>query len=525
MWVATAFNLDWPSRQGLSHHQQTNEINEIVARAKELNFNVIMLQVRAFGDRIHRFSNLPTKEPWGRALNFGHDPDRRNPLPGVQQQYDPLAEWIRACHRNGIELHCWINPFRVHGPRPTAYKGKDGNYYLLNPTDQAVQDHVLDVIEDLLKYSIRTQVASGAPASNSPKMMVLQPAPSTASTASTGTGGEDDDIDGIVIDHYYPPPDPEGGGADSGIPNAVELSASAEGARPIGARVARVRSCPATDKPYDDFLCEIMALVSKKPGAKLGMSPDHDNEDAQRWVEKGLCHYIIPELYFKVGMPDDFSKNLRTKWLDKNTHNAPGNDPDRLRPIVVAGLRTTTVEIPMNPKDPNDTPWEASEILKQVGLAKRVRPSPGNPRTKDNTVSGHAHFSYSSLRSPQAGGPPKENNIGDKLKHKKNAADPNDEDGPCAEPALVPMCVKNVQALDKPDVTFDAKKHEGTWGLARREDEVLFWAVWTHADGAWGPMVLHRKGEKGFKFDDNVDGIAVQAIDRYNANSEFGVAP
>src|SRR5262245_6870988 len=69
VFVTTAYNIDWPPRPGLHWRVQSDEINAIVNRARELHCNVIFLQVRAFGDRIHRHTTLPAPEPWSAALN------------------------------------------------------------------------------------------------------------------------------------------------------------------------------------------------------------------------------------------------------------------------------------------------------------------------------------------------------------------------------------------------------------------------------------------------------------------------
>ena len=63
VFVATAYNIDWPSRPSLHRSVLEDEIRATVARAKALNCNTILLQVRAFGDRIpvsYTHLTLPT---------------------------------------------------------------------------------------------------------------------------------------------------------------------------------------------------------------------------------------------------------------------------------------------------------------------------------------------------------------------------------------------------------------------------------------------------------------------------------
>ena len=61
VWIATVFNLDWPTTSG-----QTNQKNEMISLLDLLqaaNFNTIMLQVRARGDLLYP----SVIEPWAKV--------------------------------------------------------------------------------------------------------------------------------------------------------------------------------------------------------------------------------------------------------------------------------------------------------------------------------------------------------------------------------------------------------------------------------------------------------------------------
>ena len=64
VWVATVGNIDWPSKPGLSTEQQKAEAIRILDRAKEINLNAIVLQVRTTADALYE-SKL---EPWSYFL-------------------------------------------------------------------------------------------------------------------------------------------------------------------------------------------------------------------------------------------------------------------------------------------------------------------------------------------------------------------------------------------------------------------------------------------------------------------------
>src|SRR5258708_36017625 len=63
-WVATVDNIDWPSRPGLPAGQQQREIIAILEKAKSLNLNAIILQVRTSCDALY----ASPLEPWSYYL-------------------------------------------------------------------------------------------------------------------------------------------------------------------------------------------------------------------------------------------------------------------------------------------------------------------------------------------------------------------------------------------------------------------------------------------------------------------------
>jgi uncharacterized lipoprotein YddW (UPF0748 family) len=99
-WVASVYNLNFPTRPGLSPDEQKDQIARIVETAKRLGLNALLVQVRPEGDALYR-SDL---EPWSRFLT------------GVQGQppgYDPLAVFLEEGARYGVSIHAWINPYRA----------------------------------------------------------------------------------------------------------------------------------------------------------------------------------------------------------------------------------------------------------------------------------------------------------------------------------------------------------------------------------------------------------------------------
>ena len=97
-WMTTAASIDWP-RQKTAEAQKAELQQKLNALAMG-NHNAVCLQVRSFCDAIYKSSY----EPWAICLTGTRGQD-----PG----YDPLAYAVEECHKRGMELHVWVNPFRV----------------------------------------------------------------------------------------------------------------------------------------------------------------------------------------------------------------------------------------------------------------------------------------------------------------------------------------------------------------------------------------------------------------------------
>ena len=101
VWVPSVINLDFPSRQGLSAESLKREIDSIVNRSAEIGLNAIIFQVRPTGDAFYESKIFP----WSHWLSG----TQGEGIPG----FDPLAYWIEAAHAQNIELHAWLNPYRI----------------------------------------------------------------------------------------------------------------------------------------------------------------------------------------------------------------------------------------------------------------------------------------------------------------------------------------------------------------------------------------------------------------------------
>ena len=102
-WFTTHYAIDWPKTKATSSSNITKQKQEMTAifdKMKAGNMNVVCMQVRSLCDATYKSSY----EAWASILTGTRGKD-----PG----YDPLAFAIEEAHKRGMELHVWVNPFRV----------------------------------------------------------------------------------------------------------------------------------------------------------------------------------------------------------------------------------------------------------------------------------------------------------------------------------------------------------------------------------------------------------------------------
>ena len=99
-WISSVYNINFPSKEGLSAEAQKGEAVRLLDAAKAAGLNAVLLQVRPEGDALYA-SQI---EPWSRYLTGTQ---------GRSPGYDPLAFFIAQAHQRGLEVHAWLNPYRA----------------------------------------------------------------------------------------------------------------------------------------------------------------------------------------------------------------------------------------------------------------------------------------------------------------------------------------------------------------------------------------------------------------------------
>ena len=298
-WIQ-AVNGQWT---GVGRDQMQRTLTYQLDELQKDGVNAIFFQVRPECDALYQSSI----EPWSRFLTGQQGR-------GPQPWWDPLQWMVEQCHRRGMELHAWINPYRAktktthelasshiavrHPERVFTYDGQ----LLLNPALKENRAFICHVCGDILRRY---------------------------------------DVDGLHYDDYfYPYPV-----AGEQIPDQQHFAANPRGFSNIG------------DWRRDNvslFVKELHDTVrAVKPWVKVGVSPfgiyrnkrssamgsdtnglqNYDDlyADILLWVNNGWVDYCVPQIYWEIGnKAADYETLIR--WWNQHAGNRPlyiGEDVER----------------------------------------------------------------------------------------------------------------------------------------------------------------------------------------------------
>lgn len=280
VWIASVHNIDFPSRPGLSAEEQKAELDEIVRVTKEMGMNAIFFQVRPTSDALYDSGIFPTSH-WLTG-------EQGLPFAGG---FDPLAYIIEISHANDIELHAWINPFRVT-QRNAANPRHDLNELAPNNPARLNPDWVVRYADGGMYFNpglpqVRDLIVRGI-------LEIIN----------------NYNVDGIHFDDYFYPYPVAGAHFDD----------DAAFAR-YGGGLSRA---DWRRQNVNTLLREIHAAIkSVNPAVRFGISPfgiwanQNTNPagsatgglqaryakyaDARAWIQGGYIDYIIPQLYWHFG--------------------------------------------------------------------------------------------------------------------------------------------------------------------------------------------------------------------------------
>ena len=98
VWIASTWNIDYPSRSDLTAEQLQAELDNILETCSGLGLNTIFFQVRPACDALYESGIFPVSQ----ALSTTGE-----------LVFDPLGYLVREGHMRNIFIHAWVNPLRI----------------------------------------------------------------------------------------------------------------------------------------------------------------------------------------------------------------------------------------------------------------------------------------------------------------------------------------------------------------------------------------------------------------------------
>lgn len=278
-WITTVYNADWPSKKNDIVSQKDEMISKL-DNLKDAGINTVMFQARPKADALYKSSI----NPWSDVLTG---------VQGKDPGYDPLAFTIEEAHKRGMEVHVWLNPYRVttsgtnlsvlaeNNParqNPEWTLVHDGRIYY-NPELPQVKQHIYDTVSEIVRNY---------------------------------------DVDGINFDDYFYPanyPLPEGEGRDGQVANSRRNH--------INEMILGVKNTIKSINPQVKFGVSPSGIWKNKDSDSNGSdtrgkeSYYSDYADTVAWVKNNYVDYIVPQLYWNIGYSiADYSK-LVSWWANQ----------------------------------------------------------------------------------------------------------------------------------------------------------------------------------------------------------------
>lgn len=315
-WIHTVGNRDY---QNMTTEEMKQHYIDLLNKFEKAGINAVIFQIRPQADAFY----ITDLEPWSRFIT-GTQGQAPNPL------WDPLEFMIEECHNRSMELHVWLNPYRVTS----------------NDKEELCKDHLYYKKPYLfLKYGKQIYFDPGQPESREHTVKVIADVVKRY------------DIDAVHFDDYFYPyrvqheefPDEasflkyheaDGFGRDEKNDwrrNNVNILV-----QELGDTIKKI-------KPWVKFGISPFGVWRNKSADPTGSETqagqtNYDDlfADIKLWVEKGWIDYNVPQLYWEIGHPlADYTPLI--KWWSENNFD---------RQLYIGQNLTRTINaVPQDSKD------------------------------------------------------------------------------------------------------------------------------------------------------------------------------
>ena len=312
-WLHTVFQGQYAQN---TTAQNQAYLRDQLDRLQQAGVNVVIFQVRPQADAFYP-SQL---EPWSKFLS-----GKAGVAPSPS--WDPLQFMIDECHQRGIELHAWLNPYRVTTsaketlPAEHLYKKEPQRFVwyakklYFDPGLPENRKWIEDVVRDIVRRY---------------------------------------DVDGIHLDDYfYPYPV-----AGVKFPDAKSYARYGKGMKLADWRrknvdllIEGLHNVIAEEKPWVRFGVSPFGIWRNKrtdpEGSETAGLQNYDDlyADILLWARKGWIDYQLPQLYWDLDHKTASTLILAQWWNDHSfgRHMYVGQDVDRtMKSTAIDGSRHKT---------------------------------------------------------------------------------------------------------------------------------------------------------------------------------------
>ena len=314
---------------------------------QKAGINAIIFQVRVEGDALY----ASKYEPWSRYLTGVQG---QAPAP----QWDPLAFMVDECHKRGMELHAWINPYRAKTKGTTALAGNhpaklypnrfieyDGQLYF-DPGYPENRAYICKIVKDIVERY---------------------------------------DVDAIHMDDYFYPYPAKGKEIRDDVSFAQYGTGYANRAdwrrNNVNQLIQDLHRTIRETKPWVKFGISPFGIYrnqkSDPKGSKTNGLQNYDDlyADIILWVDNGWVDYTIPQIYWEIGHPAADYQEL-VQWWAQHAGNRPlfiGQDvmrtvqkPDLQNPNIHQQARKMQLQR-AQPAIEGSCQWYAAAVVDNVG--------------------------------------------------------------------------------------------------------------------------------------------------------------
>lgn len=289
--------------QGMSRDRMQQTLVFQLDELQKDGVNAIIFQVRPECDALYE-SKI---EPWSRFLT-GSQGVAPSPY------WDPLRWMIDECHRRGMELHAWINPYRAKTKGTTRLANNHiavrkpmncfayDDLFILNPGIAENRDYICEVARDIVSRY---------------------------------------DVDGIHMDDYFYPYPVKG----ESIPDDELFMEHSNGIKDQGdwrrynvnLFVEQFYKTVHETKPWVKVGISPFGIYRNKRNSSVGSDTNgmqnYDDlyADILLWINNGWLDYCVPQLYWEIGHKAADYETL-IKWWNQYAGARPlfiGEDVER----------------------------------------------------------------------------------------------------------------------------------------------------------------------------------------------------